>query len=49
MRARSRPNTALDGMQLIPHEQEFFSDHAHPSDKGFAYLALELIRRLDWR
>ena len=42
-------HTALDGMQLIPHEQEFFSDHAHPSDKGFAYLALELIRRLDWR
>ena len=42
-------HTALDGIQLSPHEQEFFSDHAHPSDKGFAYLALELIRRLDWR
>lgn len=41
-------HTVLDGMQLIPHEQEFFSDHAHPNDKGFAYFALDLIRRLNW-
>ena len=37
-----------DGMYLMPHASDFFSDHCHPNDKGFANLALRLIKSLDW-
>ncbi len=34
----------VDGLKLIPHQEQFFSDRSlHPSDTGFLYLSLALL------
>jgi hypothetical protein len=39
----------IDGMRLLPHLPSFFGDPGsklHPTDEGFLYMALELVKQL---
>jgi hypothetical protein len=38
--------TVLDGLEMIPHLPDYFGDKKlHPSDEGFKYIALNLLKK----
>ena len=36
----------IDGYDLVPHNEKYFSDEAHPNDDGFAFYGDNLAREL---
>ena len=38
----------IDGLKIMPHVPEYFTDHAHPNDMGFLQYALNLLRFLKY-
>ena len=36
----------IEGLKIMPHIPEYFTDHAHPNDMGFLQYALNLLRYL---
>lgn len=45
--ALKRGIKVVDGMRLVPHFNEFFSDHVHPNALGFCMYANALIGELE--
>lgn len=40
--------TVIDGFDLVPHDEKFFSDlRLHPNDAGFAYYGKNLCRKIE--
>ncbi len=39
---------AVEGLKIMPHVPEYFTDHVHPNDMGFLQYALGLLRYLKY-
>ncbi len=37
----------IEGSALVPHDGKYFVDGVHPNDRGYAYYASRLIRKLE--
>jgi len=36
----------IDGLDLVPHHDDFYVDGLHPTDQGFLHMALHLAQRI---
>ena len=37
----------VDGLDLVPHHNDYFADGLHPTDEGFLHMALNILKRSD--